>query len=30
VEDTLRKLCALKNKDYETYKANGQILTDCY
>jgi len=30
VEDTLRKLCALKNKDYKTYKANGQILTDCY
>jgi len=30
VEDTLRKLCALKNKDYEIYKANGQILTDCY
>jgi len=30
VEDTLRKLCALKNKDYETYKTNGQILTDCY
>ncbi|AZB29057.1 PepSY domain-containing protein [Chryseobacterium balustinum] len=30
VEDILRKLCALKNKDYETYKANGQILTDCY
>ena len=30
VEDTLRKLCVLKNKDYETYKANGQILTDCY
>lgn len=30
VEDTLRKLCALKNKDYENYKANGQILTDCY
>ncbi|MBD3904099.1 PepSY domain-containing protein [Chryseobacterium sp. Ch-15] len=30
VEDTLRKLCALKNKDYETFKANGQILTDCY
>lgn len=30
VEDTLRKLCGLKNKDYETYKANGQILTDCY
>lgn len=30
VEDTLRKLCGLKNKDYETYKTNGQILTDCY
>ena len=30
VEDTLRKLCTLKNKDYETYKLNGQILTDCY
>ncbi|MNU13362.1 Sulfite reductase [NADPH] flavoprotein alpha-component [compost metagenome] len=30
VEDTLTKLCALKNKDYETYKVNGQILTDCY
>lgn len=30
VEDTLRKLCTLKNKDYETYKINGQILTDCY
>ncbi|VXB33762.1 MULTISPECIES: PepSY domain-containing protein [Chryseobacterium] len=30
VEDTLRKLCALKNKDYETYKSNGHILTDCY
>jgi len=30
VEDTLRKLCTLKNKDYETYKVNGQILTDCY
>ncbi len=27
VEDTLRKLCTL---NYETYKLNGQILTDCY
>ncbi|MCD1117116.1 PepSY domain-containing protein [Chryseobacterium turcicum] len=30
VEDILRTLCSSKNKDYEIYKSNGQILTDCY
>ncbi|PUB35431.1 sulfite reductase (NADPH) flavoprotein alpha-component [Elizabethkingia sp. YR214] len=30
LEDLLRDLCAQQNKNYEDYKANGQILTDCY
>lgn len=30
VEDVLRTLCSSKNKNYEIYKSNGQILTDCY
>ncbi|MCT3757407.1 PepSY domain-containing protein [Elizabethkingia anophelis] len=30
LEDLLRDLCTQQNKNYEDYKANGQILTDCY
>ncbi|MDE5490012.1 PepSY domain-containing protein [Elizabethkingia meningoseptica] len=30
LEDLLRDLCNRENKNYEEYKANGQILTDCY
>ncbi|MCT4191149.1 PepSY domain-containing protein [Elizabethkingia anophelis] len=30
LEDLLRDLCTQQNKNYEDYKSNGQILTDCY
>lgn len=30
LENLLRDLCTQQNKNYEDYKANGQILTDCY
>ncbi len=30
VEETLHSICAKNGKPYDTYKTNGQILTDCY